>query len=96
MKKGADEDKKIWATAFHSCLIWEINRLEQDEGDPAMWDYQISLLEKADSNKFAKKIRELKRTREKVAKKWVRNQKKIKIMEEELALYEKCLEGFEN
>jgi hypothetical protein len=91
MKTSNDKDKEIYLSTFHDILIWELGRLEDSSGDPAMWDYQISILEKEDPIKFAKKIKELKDIRESVIKKWKRNSKRIEVMEEELAVYRKYL-----
>lgn len=91
MKTITDEDKKIYLSTFHDILIWELGRLEDSSSDPAMWDYQISILEKEDPIRFAKKIKELKDIRDSVIKKWKRNRKRIEIMKEELAVYKKYL-----
>ena len=95
MNGQREDDLRIWSAVFHDCLRMEIHWLEQDREDPAMYDYQISLLEKSDPIRFASRIKALKGTMAKVSRRWTKNQSKIKQMEEELAVYERNLQCFE-
>jgi uncharacterized membrane protein len=91
MNQLSKKDKEIYLGIFHDILLWEINRLEDKTGDPAMWDYQIKVLGKADPIKYARKINGLKRTRQSTLAKWQKNLKKIKDLKDELEVYERLL-----
>jgi len=88
---SADE-QKIYLTVFHDLLLWEINRLKEQSGNPAMLDYQISLLEKEDPAKYANRIGELKQRREEKLAEWKKNQNEISARQAELEVYEKGYE----
>jgi len=96
MKQLTKKDKECYLSAFHDVLIWKIGRIQDKGNDPAMCNYQIEVLEKENPVKFAKKIKELKKTRNSILKKWQRDQKKIRVLEEELAVYEKHLKKIKN
>jgi len=92
MNKISDSDKKVYLAVFHDCLMFDLNCLEEDAGDPAMWDYQIFILENENPKRFAAKIKRLKKEREIIGRKWGMSRKKIGILEEELAVYRRHLD----
>jgi uncharacterized coiled-coil DUF342 family protein len=91
MEQLTKQDKETYLSVFLDILLFEINCLQDKSDDPAMWNYQIEVLKKADPVRFAKKIKELRVHLVTALKKWRKNHHKIEALYAELAVYKNNL-----